>query len=460
MSFKTVFGTLALSLLFVCLCANAEEPSPTPEPQLLPDNVMARANRHDIRVEDFNRSLLEKVGKNSLEFLITAEIVEQLAGASGLELDEAVVDNRLEDFGKQIAPLTLEQYFQRTGVSSFIFSWMMLTDATAEALARADLAIPDEQPLPEEQAHSWYTQVREKASVQMMMETKPDGVAAIVNEVPISTKKWVEVTRQMTQPMLQAQILDDLINKELIRDELKKVNIVITDDDVEREIAARKKLFEDDPRSAGMTYEEFLGRTGQSAESLKDSEKFRLSLGVGRLIQRQLSQADINEYFEQHRKRFAGPVVRASHILLRAADPEANQPDYEKALAQIRDIKEKLDKGADFAALAAEFSEDPGSRPRGGDLGYFAPGDMVEEFSKTAFSLEKGALSEPVKTQFGYHLILVTDVIPEKDVKLDDVNEQIVRELTEQRRPAFVKALRESAEIQRNPKLLQPVPLQ
>jgi parvulin-like peptidyl-prolyl isomerase len=79
----------------------------------------------------------------------------------------------------------------------------------------------------------------------------------------------------------------------------------------------------------------------------------------------------------------------------------------EEALAKAKDLREKIVKGGDFAALAKAESDDAGSGANGGDLGTFTHGRMVKEFEQTAFSLPVGQVSEPVKTQFGYHIIQV-----------------------------------------------------
>ncbi len=83
--------------------------------------------------------------------------------------------------------------------------------------------------------------------------------------------------------------------------------------------------------------------------------------------------------------------------------------DEEKVKAEILEIKELLDEGEDFASIAEEYSQDEGSASKGGDLGWFGKGDMVEPFENVAFSLEKGEISNPVKTQFGWHLIKLYD---------------------------------------------------
>ncbi len=102
------------------------------------------------------------------------------------------------------------------------------------------------------------------------------------------------------------------------------------------------------------------------------------------------------------------PEIRASHILIELK-PGFTSEDSAKALEKIKKIKEKIELGEDFAELAKEFSEDEGTKNLGGDLGFFTRRMMVQPFDEAAFNLEVGQVSDIVKTQFGYHLIKVTD---------------------------------------------------
>jgi len=96
-----------------------------------------------------------------------------------------------------------------------------------------------------------------------------------------------------------------------------------------------------------------------------------------------------------------------------------------------KEIKEKLNSGEDFAALAKQYSEDPGSKEKGGELSEFGPGMMVKEFEDAAYKLEVGQLSEPVKSSFGYHIIKLTD---KKELKpYEEEKENIRKELEQQR---------------------------
>jgi len=102
-------------------------------------------------------------------------------------------------------------------------------------------------------------------------------------------------------------------------------------------------------------------------------------------------------YYEENKEAFVLGERRASHIQL---DDEAT----------AKKVKAKLDAGADFAEMAAEYSVDEATKNNGGDIGYFKSGDTVPEFEEAAFSLEAGEICEPVKSSFGWHIIMVTDV--------------------------------------------------
>ncbi len=126
-----------------------------------------------------------------------------------------------------------------------------------------------------------------------------------------------------------------------------------------------------------------------------------------------VSRREVEEFFKVY-KDSIGPVkesIDISHILIIAKPGEAaNKTALEKAAA----LRQRLLAGEDFAALARENSEDPGSAPRGGDLGFMSRGEFVREFEEAAFNLEPNAVSELVKTQFGYHIIQMLERRGEK----------------------------------------------
>ena len=134
--------------------------------------------------------------------------------------------------------------------------------------------------------------------------------------------------------------------------------------------------------------------------------------------------------------------VRARHIL-RSVAPDAPQEDIDRARSEVEAARRRVEAGEDFGAVATELSQDPGSAQNGGDLGFFARGQMVAEFENAAFALEAGQLSDVVKSDFGFHLIRVEERQEERSIPLDEVGEDLARELL--RRDAVRGALRTKA---------------
>lgn len=139
-----------------------------------------------------------------------------------------------------------------------------------------------------------------------------------------------------------------------------------------------------------------------------------------------LTKEDYEDYYKSFIEDFTIPgKVRASHILVKF---EADQ-DKAVARAKAEDILIKVNGGEDFTKLAREFSDDRLSGKKGGDLGFFGEGEMVEPFEDAAFSLEKGEVSDLVETNFGFHIIKVIDIV-EEDVKpLTEVKAEIKKNL-------------------------------
>ena len=139
--------------------------------------------------------------------------------------------------------------------------------------------------------------------------------------------------------------------------------------------------------------------------------------------------------------------VHARHILIRAAagDEKASKEAEDK----IKAIIVRLNKGEDFAKVANETTEDPSGKANGGDLGFFSKEQMVPEFSDIAFGLEKGKISGPVKTQFGWHVIKTEETRVKPQPKFEDVKPQIEQFVTRKAQAEMVTKLRAAAKIER-----------
>ncbi len=141
-------------------------------------------------------------------------------------------------------------------------------------------------------------------------------------------------------------------------------------------------------------------------------------------------------YEEAVQKADAEPEVRARHILV---------PTEDEAKAVLAEVK----KGTDFAELAKQKSKDPGAAAEGGDLGYFDKSQMVPEFAEAAFKLHKGEVSEPVKTQFGWHIIKVEDKRNKPMPAFENVKDQIETFVARRAQADYIAKLRQAAKIER-----------
>jgi peptidyl-prolyl cis-trans isomerase C len=127
--------------------------------------------------------------------------------------------------------------------------------------------------------------------------------------------------------------------------------------------------------------------------------------------------------------------IKTRHILVESED-------------QAKQIREKIAHGASFTQMAKEHSKDPGTKDEGGELGYFGRGQMVPQFEEAAFKLQKGDLSEPVQTQFGWHLIQLDDRRERKPPEFDAVKDRLVAAMVHRKALEIVNELREKAKIE------------
>jgi len=148
-----------------------------------------------------------------------------------------------------------------------------------------------------------------------------------------------------------------------------------------------------------------------------------------------ISEADIKAEYEQWVKKMAGQEeIRARHILV------ANEKEAD-------DLYDKIKDGSDFAKLAEEFSKDPATAGQGGDLGYFTQDKMVKPFAEAAFKLQKGEVSDPVESPFGWHVIKVEDRRPVTIPTLSEAHDGIAEQLQDKKLGSYVSGLLNAADI-------------
>jgi peptidyl-prolyl cis-trans isomerase C len=246
-------------------------------------------------------------------------------------------------------------------------------------------------------------------------------------------------------------LLDQLVRQQLLKQEVAARKVTVADADVDKRMAEIRGQFPSED-----VFKQMLATQQMSADKFRADQ--REDLAITKMVTEALKDKvavtpdQVNEFYKNNPDRFKqGERVRASHILV-AVPQNADAAAKAKARAKAEGLLKKVKAGEDFAALAKQNSEDPGSAIQGGDLGYFQPGQMVGPFNDVAFKLAPGAVSDLVETQFGFHIIKVVDKQVARTVPLDDVRAQLTQFLENQNRQretaAFVDGLRAKGKIE------------
>jgi foldase protein PrsA len=203
------------------------------------------------------------------------------------------------------------------------------------------------------------------------------------SEVIVESKAGNITKEELYQSMKEKygeQALQELLYQKVLAE-----NYEVTDKEVEEKVAELKE-------ELGENFELVLQQNQlKDEEELKEVLKDQLLMEKAALKDVKVSEDEVKKRYEEYK-----PEIKASHILV----------EDEKT---AQEVKKKLEEGAKFEDLAKEYSQDPGSAAQGGDLGFFGPGKMVPEFEEAAYALEVNKISEPVKSQNGFHIIKVTE---------------------------------------------------
>jgi peptidyl-prolyl cis-trans isomerase C len=241
-------------------------------------------------------------------------------------------------------------------------------------------------------------------------------------------------------------ILDQLVEMRLLEQEAAARNIKATDAEVNAGIDEMKKQAPNAEAFAKALASRKMTEADLRAEA-------RQRLAVDKLLTSEVepkaavTEADIADFYKKNPQFFMQPEsMRASHILLKADTPEAKAAAKTKAEGLLTQIKG----GADFAALAKQYSND-GSAQAGGDLGFFPRGQMVKPFEDAAFALKAGEVSGLVESEFGYHIIKAAEHRPARTVPLAEVSDRIAQALRQQKQQQlaqeFVQQLKAKAKV-------------
>jgi peptidyl-prolyl cis-trans isomerase C len=340
----------------------------------------------------------------------------------------------------------------------------------AEAPAEADPAVaPAETPAAEAapaEAKTPEDKLAEAASAAPAA-ARLEGSVATVNEVPIDAKAFYLELDKITSrgakipperlARIEQNILKRLVEKELVRQAVEKAGIKVEGIEIAAAYEEYKKRFQTDEQ-----FQNYLkhGRVTEVSIRERITDKRSLEKLIESRGNLAIDDKQGKEFYAKNERFYIDKAgVRASHILIKLNE-KATPEQTKAAMAKVKKVQADLAAKKEFAEVAKKYSEGP-SAPKGGDLGFFGPGQMVKPFEETAFKMKVGDLSAPVKTRFGLHIIKVIEKREERKKPYDEVKEQIVQTLKNKRffqeRRKLLEDLRKTAKI--DSKLPEPPPV-
>ncbi|NTV42307.1 MAG: peptidylprolyl isomerase [Syntrophobacteraceae bacterium] len=341
--------------------------------------------------------------------------------------------------------------------------WLIVPVLTVFLGGYALCASPKEAP-PKKEKPAEAPKGQEKSKAPAAAKESTEDKIAVVNGVAIGRGEFDKAMSRFEKQRnaeekpatpdeikaMKERILQSLIDRELLLQEAKKAGVKVDDKEVEEQVANLKKRLGDEARFKQML-EKWEFNEAQFRDNLRSEMIVRKFLDQHVGAKATVSDQDAKAYYDAHPDVFkTTEQIRASHILVKV-EPDASAEDKTKAKDKMTAVQERIKKGEDFAAVAKEVSDCP-SKEKGGDLNFFSKGMMVAPFEEAAFGLSPGSVSDIVETQFGYHLIKVTEKKPEGTRAYDEVKGPVQQHLKQQRyaelRNKYMEELRSKAKIE------------
>ncbi len=279
---------------------------------------------------------------------------------------------------------------------------------------------------------------------------------AMLDEELINLKAAAAARGQTIPPqrmkLLEADVLERLIGRQLLNQRATAEDKAAGTDNANKALeniqknAGGDEAFVRQLKTVGMTLDEL---------KLKLNEESVAEAVLTREIKFEVSDADVKKYYDENPSQFEQPeLVRAAHVLIGTREKDGSDMSDEKKKVQRKlaeDILKRAKAGEDFAKLARDYSEDPGSKDKGGEY-TFPRGQMVPEFEAAAFSQETNQISDIVTTQFGYHIIKTIEKRPAKKYELTevgpDVKAGLKRQGIQKQIPAYMEGIKKGANVE------------
>ncbi|MDN3515696.1 MAG: peptidylprolyl isomerase [Candidatus Brocadia sp.] len=278
----------------------------------------------------------------------------------------------------------------------------------------------------------------------------PGDVIATVNGKSITQEMLDSRLRSFTDTdpetlnTIRQEIIDQLITDILLDEFIDKQGLIVTPQEIEREVGLIRRTITGNQGNINQSLEQILASIGSTIDEFKRSVKY--SIALEKYFHDKFDDKALKKYFEENKGVFSGESVKVSHILIDTRNMKT-QDELLHALEQIKNIKREIDRGAAFDEVAKKYSNSS-SAQNGGDLGFIQrKGNFAKSFLDTAFSLRVGQVSEPIQTEYGYHLVKVTDRKEGADIQFEDVKEKVRLEVLDAEILKLLERLRKEAKI-------------
>lgn len=421
-------------------------------------NCAARGEGVTLAWEEFDRLLVQRYamsedGRAALKQLLRARLLDRLASESKLEIGPAQVQARWEQLDREARvggePEGLSGTLTDQGVDEAVFREFLRLAMVQEILSRRALGLPEERAVNAEQQEMWLDQVVTQRGSQSPPPPWPDGVAARCGDVSLSVRDYTLFLRTQLDPGLLREACYQMLLERRARARMPDLAAQALSAAVETEIERRREETSRDPRYQGLAYEQILSAQGVLLEGLREDPAVVGAALAHLWVERTAGEEGLRRVYAQERAWFDGRFgefreVRALFLRGAVLKNQVNPRSIDEAQEQLAELERRVGALEDFERLVAEHSEDPGSKEKGGLLGWVPRGDerVPEVVRQAAFSelgraVGQGRLVGPVRLPGGAALLWIgaTRPAPGWDVMRGEVHRELRRRFLEESLP-------------------------
>lgn len=407
----------------------------------LPPGTVAVVNGTHLTETEFHAYIAStpqalEEGGSLLDQMIREKAIEQEAKKRGVRVTVAMLRSCTEKQERQIRLQTggkmgLLDYLEEQGKDEKEFFRLLELHILHEEMARIDFGIEAKASVPMEKLNLWLKELLSRKKITR--EGLDDGVAALVDDEVLSRKQFGRRLAAHLGDGKATGILTEMIGIRLILARAEEMGLTLSEKEIDEELEDRDRKLKARTGLEGIKYADYLkAATGQDAENLRKSGKFRAELLFKKIAAIVLVEKDLEAFFEKERETYEqryGRAARAATIFLEAAH-FSNQHvprTFDQAAKELETLAQRIRKGENTFENMARFYSEHESAEKGGDLGFLPPGrGELGAIGAAALDAAPGEILGPFKTAKGSHLVMVTEMRGE--VKYEDIRETVVRD--------------------------------